>query len=296
MQFLKISDSFPFDYDRNPLLVQENASLAKTIRELIQYFAALGVRINPVSRLHQYANLLERDHDPLKTTLDEALLEAFQFVTIARAFQESTVSPNWLPSLASATGGHVDSRKDQGGSRSRSNQFELYTMASLAGAGFQAEPSEPDLWTQISGTEVAFAAKRLRSWDKLARNLSDGADQIERHGVPGYIVLDISFINQSPKPLFVRSPNQQLLPSVIIADGFVELHHKTFLAYALKPHILGILVHASVAARTLTPLARFVSRRWVLFAARDTQISRTLITAIQNKGKEPWTPIKLRVG
>jgi hypothetical protein len=267
--------------------MQENKWFSLQIQQVVQYLETLGVQIHPSSRLHQYATLFEGHDDHLAIALDLALLEVLQFLTIARSLSTLSDISNWIPSLKSATTGHTDCRFDNG--RARSDQFELYTMSCLSSAGFHVIPAEPDLRSKIAGIDVAFAAKRLRSEAKLVRNLTDAQRQLARQRIPGYIVLDLSFVNLFAKPLYVRRLEHQQLIAHIFVDAFAKTHEHALMNAATQPYVLGVLLHGSAVGRSLEPHARFVSRRWLLCARSHSLISSRLLNAIQEAGRGSWT-------
>lgn len=293
MLFDRVSDSLSLGADTNRSLLQDNASTAALIRDIIRYLESRGAKIHPSSRLHQYALLFEGDDDTFVTTLDQALLEVLQFLAIAQAFKFSVDTHQWIGLLTSATSGHVDSKADRFAPRARSAQFELFSMACLTAAGFRVEASEPDLRARIGDLDVAFAAKRLRSVGKLERNLRAAQHQISRQRIPGFIVVDLSFVKLIPKPVYVPRLEQQQAIAAIVADGFAERHQRTLFRAAAEPYVLGVLLHASVIGRSVEPVSRFVSRRWLLCAANDSPTSRQLAAAIQELGRKPWGPVQL---
>jgi hypothetical protein len=292
MFFERVSDSLKLDAETNRSLVHDNASTAALIRDIIRYLESLGAKIHPSSRLHQYALLFEGNDDTSVATLDQALLEVLQFLAIARAFKLSADTHQWIRLLCSASSGHVDSKADRFDPRARSAQFELFTMACLTAAGFRVDALEPDLWARIGDVDVAFAAKRLRSVGKLDRNLRDAQRQISRQRTSGFIVVDLSFVELISKPLYVPRLEQQQAIAAIVTDGFAKQHERTLSRAAAEPYVLGVLLHASVIGRSVEPVSRFVSRRWLLCAANDSSTSRQLAAAIQELGRKPWGPVQ----
>ena len=174
----------------------------------------------------------------------------------------------WLPSLNLACGGPVLATSVQSDRKAQSAQFELFTMACLTMAGFQTLSSEPDLQACIGGEEVAFAAKRLRSVSKFRRNLRSACKQLARHRIPGFAVIDLSFVESLQKPVYVPRLEQQQALAAILLDGFAEEHERDIFDVAHHSHVRGVLLHASAICRSVRPPARFVSRRWLLCRKR----------------------------
>jgi hypothetical protein len=193
----------------------------------------------------------------------------------------------WLESLNLACEGTALATSVQSDKKARSTQFELFTMAYLTMADFPASPIEPDVQASVGGEEVAFAAKRLRSVSKFPRNLRAACKQLARHTVPGFAVIDLSFVESLQKPIYVPRIGQQQAVAAILLDGFAEEHERDIFDAAHHSHVRGVLLHASVICRSVQPAARFVSRRWLLGAAKDSDVARKLVTAFQTLGQSP---------
>lgn len=287
MHFDLVSDSLSLDVAAELSLCQDNRSTASQIREIIRGLVNLGANINPSSRLHQYAQMFEHDDDSGSLSFDFALLESLQFLAIYRALSTMSDPSPWLPIVSSSVCGQTFAGDDRADSRARSDQFELFTMACLTMGGFQVMPKEPDLRAHIEREEVAFAAKRLRSIPKLRRNLHGACAQLAKHKIPGFAVIDLSFVELVPKPVYVRRLEQQQVIAAVLLDGFAKQHEREILSAIQRPSVQGILFHASVVGRSVQPLARFVSRRWLLCASTDTKTSRQLIATFQSLGQPP---------
>ena len=79
----------------------------------------------------------------------------------------------------------------QENSHGRDTQIELYIAAVCKNAGMQVELDEPDIIAGLGGQRYGLAVKRLKSRSKFGRRFRDAADQIEKSGLPGFIVLDV---------------------------------------------------------------------------------------------------------
>ena len=229
--------------------------------------------------------MFDAGEDSATFSLDRALLESSQFLAIHRALSTMSDPRPWLPTLNAACCGQALATNVRSDSRARSDQFELFTMACLTMAGFRAVPSEPDLRAHIGRDEVAFAAKRLRAIPKFRRNLHDACAQLAKHKIRGFAVVDLSFVNLIPKPVYVRRLEPQQALAAVLLNGFAEEHQRDILDATRRPEVFGVLLHASVTGRSIQPTARFVSRRWILCAAADSEVARRLITAFQSLGR-----------
>ncbi len=79
----------------------------------------------------------------------------------------------------------------QGDSHGRNTQSELYIAAVCKNAGMQVELDEPDVIAELGGQRYALAIKRLKSKSQFGKRFRDAANQIEKWGFPGFIVLDV---------------------------------------------------------------------------------------------------------
>jgi hypothetical protein len=280
-----VSDSITLDAVPDMSLLQGNVDLAQTIRQIVERLASFGARIHPSSRLHQYARLLEGKDDPTNIEIDEALLESMQFLAVARALGKIRDIDPWLSKVEKASCGQAAALDEKTDSRARSDQFELFVMACLVEAGFPVIPAEPDLRAQIGKQQAAFAAKRLRSTEKLRRNLHDACKQLAVYKLPGFVVIDLSFINRITKPTYVRQLGQQQAIAAIMLDGFVKEHEHLIFNAANRPYVSGVILHASLIGRSIRPLARFISRRWLVCVHNDSEVARIVGSAFQRIGK-----------
>ncbi len=79
----------------------------------------------------------------------------------------------------------------QTSSPGRDAQSELYIAAVCKNAGMNATLGEPDVIVDLNGQQYGLAVKRLKSESKIKKRFKDAANQIEKSGLPGFIVLDI---------------------------------------------------------------------------------------------------------
>ncbi|MCI0674204.1 MAG: hypothetical protein L0Y42_00320 [Phycisphaerales bacterium] len=287
MLFERISDSITLDAVPDMSLLQGTSDTAAIIRQIVETLNGFGAQIHASSRLHQYARMFEADDDPSTVQLDHALLESLQFLAVGRALKNLKYVKPWLSKINSASRGRAVASDDKTDSRARSDQFELFVMACLTEAGFAVVPAEPDLRSQIGTHEAAFAAKRLRSVQKLRRNLHDACKQLAVHKRPGFVVIDLSFVNRMTKPTYVPHLGQQQAIAAVMLDGFVEEQQREIFDVAKRPYVSGVILHASVVGRSIEPVARFVSRRWLLCAGHDSELARIVGAAFQRIGRRP---------
>lgn len=97
-----------------------------------------------------------------------------------------------------------------------------------------AEP--PDLICTYGDGEAGIAAKRLWSLEQAKRRLSDGADQIERAGLPGFISVNAQeYLTDFGEIQSVTEATPRYKERLARLHGQVP-YLKT------KPHVLGLLI------------------------------------------------------
>ena len=194
----------------------------------------------------------------------------------------------WRPKLQSAVGGAAFAADDPASSQSRSDQCELYFMATFLHAGFAISLAEPDLLVRINkSVQLAVAVKRPRSEARIVRNIRAAAKQIARKDIPGIVAVDLSFIERIEKPLYVRESAEQLVPAVVLLDVYAKQNQRELLRAATGVNTLGLLLHLSCGVRSLRPHLSMVSRRWLMLSHElDPRLDR-LVRAIQSLGAKP---------
>ena len=76
----------------------------------------------------------------------------------------------------------------------RNTQFELYTAATLIMGDVGVQLAEPDLRLQYFAEKVGIAAKRVQSLKQLVRRAKDGAQQLRRSRIRGFVALNVDLI------------------------------------------------------------------------------------------------------
>lgn len=131
----------------------------------------------------------------------------------------------------------ADLPSDEDAHRARDLQFELFMLGFMNAAGTACRLAEPpDLICAYRDGEAGIAAKRLWSLEQAKRRLSDGADQVERAGLPGFIAVNAQeYLTGFGEIQSVEeaTPRYQ--------ERLARLHGQ--LGYLkTKPHVLGLLV------------------------------------------------------
>jgi hypothetical protein len=120
--------------------------------------------------------------------------------------------------IKSALGDSVLPQNNRKQSKGRDFQFELFVAAICENAGLlPVEREEPDVTCVVQGVKWGLAAKRIKGAGNLQKRISKGANQIERVGLPGIVVLETSLL---------FNPNNTRITRPMSDDNFGELHHQ----------------------------------------------------------------------
>jgi hypothetical protein len=193
----------------------------------------------------------------------------------------------WIRKVETALGGHFLAADDRDDAKARSEQFELYLAAVLFAAGNPVEFAEPDLVVQTQHGRLAIAAKRPRSEAKIRKNVIKGARQVRRHAIDGVVAVDLSFVNELGKPIFLKTISQQQVPSKVLLDGYLLENRDWLVAACTDYKTTGTLAFFSCAAWTVDPVAHVISRRWVLVADRMDDRAQAIVDSVQLLGARP---------
>ncbi|MCJ7543919.1 MAG: hypothetical protein MUP47_05030 [Phycisphaerae bacterium] len=87
----------------------------------------------------------------------------------------------------------------------RDTQCELYVAAICKRAGLSPQFAEPDIICRLGDTRYGLAVKRLQSVDRFQERFRKCCDQIDKSGLPGYAVMDLS-LAANPENIPVTIP------------------------------------------------------------------------------------------
>jgi hypothetical protein len=169
---------------RQRIHVAENSRAALWARELDRLSVAGGTKVlssmipdlRDGSWSHPYAKAFR------------ALVDSRMFLIIVEELNSQLTESD----LRDLVAGNFHTASDKPGKRTRDREFELFISAIALRARLSASLQEPDSVISIDGTSWAVAAKRLGSPKQVEQNIKNAALQIERAGLPGFIMLDVT--------------------------------------------------------------------------------------------------------
>jgi hypothetical protein len=210
-----------------------------------------GIPVPQSSRLRQMHDLyhsghgtIEPHHRDYETALEgerDMQLLAFAFDQLAQV-HTSTAYRGLLKRLVHDS---ILPQKDRENSPGRDAAFEIYvagvcTAAQLLPVAFE----EPDVTCSLDGTKYALAAKRLKNIQNLQKRISKAAEQIDRSGLIGIIVVDLGPAF-NPNNHRIRQMPETVFYSEYEANFKVtwDEHHSRVQEIIARHRVLGIIVH-----------------------------------------------------
>jgi len=193
-------------------------SLTEKIEYVLSAIRGYGVDISPGSRLDQAVRIFLDEHniakrevpfeDPQFRVAQEALRDFLLLEPIFNTIAAIRLDHDRTNTIKTLLKDAVVPHATQALSKGRDLQAELLTAATcvLGGMSDVALKEPPDVQATFAGRTWGIAVKRLKSAERLDDNMRDAAMQVERAGMPGAILLDISLaFNQTSTPLFAHS-------------------------------------------------------------------------------------------
>jgi hypothetical protein len=147
--------------------------------------------------------------------------------------------------------------------------------------------AEPDLRiTAPDGLKLQVAVKRPRSPKKVLANVRYAAKQLRQRPGEGFIVVDLTYLEALPKPLFVPRTRNVQLPAKIMLDGYA-MEYADRLLSEIGKDVGAILLHLSLPCRALDPPALMISRRWLVvstdYRIPYANLARSLAAKIESR-------------
>jgi hypothetical protein len=157
-----------------------------------------------------------------------------------------------LPRLLSGAG----TPDHEASSAARNIQFEAVLGAQFVASGFPVTFAEPDFIFELGGVRYGMAAKRTGSAKMLAQRVAEGAKQLARLGLSGFVAVNLDGLAQRADTyLYVREPDPALAIAATtrLADLLKE-HGPAMHAEAQRvPNVVGVCVSATVVGFVRVP-------------------------------------------
>ncbi len=192
---------------------------------VVESIKALGLPVPAGSRVMQMYRTLTDESRPMIRPTDpdfETAVEAERDLQVlAFVFDVAAAHPTdqkFRDLIRFALGDSVLPQDNRGNSRGRDFQFELFIAAICQNAGLTPiEREEPDVTCVVEGVNYGIAAKRIKGVGNLHKRISKAANQIEKAGLPGIIVLETTLL---------FNPNNTRITKPMSDNDFGKLHHQ----------------------------------------------------------------------
>jgi hypothetical protein len=237
------------------MFMRNRRTLAQFAEYVIGCISAAGVQVKPSSRLDRMQRAVtNRDGSHKKGSVGpectdfEIVLEAvrdlqllafiFDHVNSDRSSEEFRSKLHTLVKDAALP---QDSPHE---SKGRDAQCELHVAAVCANAGLQPSFAEPDIRCQLNGQAYGIAVKRLKSYDMLEERIKYAARQLERTGLQGCIVADISVaLNRKNERMSIQVDARTYATAAKLAmERFAKAHFAKFGEWTAGTPVQGVVV------------------------------------------------------
>jgi len=177
-------------------------NLFHRVKFVVEQASAFGVNVNPTSRIGLIqrlvteldggpAGIIRVDHPQFQEAL-EGVRDVQIIAFILRQLPQAKLPADFRERVKTMLGDASLPQNSSDSTKGRDMQAELYVAAVCVNAGIEPEFHEPDLMVKVSGKTFGVAVKRVKSLDRLEERIKSAAGQVQRAGVPGFIVADLT--------------------------------------------------------------------------------------------------------
>ena len=184
-----------------------------------------------------------------------------------------------------------DIRQDFEPSQSKRYLYELQVGAWFQKAGFLITFEEPDLRISNNGLtdQIGLACKYPSSEKKLEKRISEGYEQIDRHGIPGLVVVGMDILCCRGMKKFVEFPDRKEVILESLANELGQWVTKTIKRRAgLKGHrpLDGALFTLSMAGIVGKPAGLTIASQMTFQSGEDNPLNAQI--AVIRRPLEGW--------
>ena len=230
------------------------------IREIDVVLHGRGITLPPGCRYLKCRALLLRPrsaHQDLRAIL-HATLDVTQFHVIVTVF--SADSQLW-PTIVKFLSKEPQIPVQQAQGSWRDHQSEFFIGALLRYNGLAIIQAEPDWVAKINDRSVAIAAKRITSSSprQLEKRVREARNQIDKQGLPGLILLDVSpLLPDYYNATSVSEPKELADATRTFLDDLLSRNRHQLIKAATSPNVMaitavviGLSIDPKTTARTM---------------------------------------------
>lgn len=219
---------------------------------VIESIKELGVRLSSESRLMKMHRILTDGSGYIPPTHPEfeIVVESTRDMQLLQyIFDNKPTRPDHpiiKQLLTLLTKDSVLPQNDSNNSKGRDTQFELFIAAICQAAGFKSvDFQEPDVTCEVQEIKVGLAAKRFKKIKQVKKHIPKAADQINKSGFMGFIVLDTSIaLNPENERFIMPIPDEEFAKRHRLAiKDFFDKYNTRIKAWVSDQNVLGVIVH-----------------------------------------------------
>jgi hypothetical protein len=104
---------------------------------------------------------------------------------------------------------------------------------------------------------------------------------VVRSQTAGLIAIDLSFVESIRKPVYVRDARHHQVISKVVLDQFVRDNEHVVRSALAGTFVVGVLFHFASIVRSLSPVARMLSRRWIFLQTQPPPVNVATLEIIE---------------
>jgi len=177
-------------------------SLSEAANYVLQQFVSYGVSIPNSSRIKDTYRAICNDDGSTRgfisekdVNFNEAREAMRDFSQLEFFFEQIANEPHkasYHSILKTIVNDSVLPQDDKTYSRGRNTQAEVFAFAVCKNAGMQPTFEEPDVICEINEVRYAIAVKRIKGLSQFVKRIREGANQIQKRGLTGFLCIDIT--------------------------------------------------------------------------------------------------------
>lgn len=229
-------------------------SLAEKVKFVVNSIESLGIDVRPGSRLNLMKGVLLnpngtgrhiKSDDPQFEIACEAIRDITQlefFFEQVNLCSESKEIKLKVKHLINDSALPQDSSAQSPG---RDVQAELFVFAACRKTDLNPTFEEPDIVCSLEGQRIAIAVKRIKNLKQIVKRIREGADQIEKVGGYGVIVVDVVIaINPKNYRVIARVPDVDFgMTWMCLLKDVVKKYYAKIQDSVRGKGVLGIILH-----------------------------------------------------
>ncbi len=236
-------------------------SLSEAAKYVIEELKRLGIEVPQGSRLMCMYNsvcnsdgssrgLISEDMPNFqiaRETLRDLTILEFYFDKV-KGYPNDDEQKSKLKEIVSGTTLPQDSGAN---TSARNAQSELFVFAVCMNAGLKPDFQEPDVTCKLDGKKYGIAVKRIKNLGQLEKRVNEGANQVKRTGLPGFVSIDVTMaMNPGNKSIFTNECESKVKEYWVGEfRKMVNKYYSNLCQRTSDKNVLGIFLHEHCPVR-----------------------------------------------